>query len=92
MPHLHVLLFTENGEGGMSPTNVDEYISARIPPLVDLDDMSGEAFQSRRLRMTVCNSLLHNCNEQCRGVDGSDKCPKHYPKLFSTSTQLSGES
>jgi hypothetical protein len=95
MPHLHVLLFTDLGDTSMAREYVDNYISARVPPMVDIMNLSAEAFQQMRLRMTVGNSMLHDCNEQCGGLGDNTagkktRCNKHFPKAFSRKTELSG--
>uniref|UniRef100_A0A183C067 Helitron_like_N domain-containing protein n=1 Tax=Globodera pallida TaxID=36090 RepID=A0A183C067_GLOPA len=49
MPHIHMLLILDKRGRIVSPEQVDEYVSARIPPLPPIDDHSPEAKQQRRL-------------------------------------------
>lgn len=94
MPHIHMLVIMEKGHQITSPEQVDNYISARIPPLPPLEDQSVEADQQRRLWHLVTSCMLHDCNKACieqmpngRGF----RCKKHFPKRFSNSTVLSSD-
>jgi hypothetical protein len=71
-----------------TPDQVDQYISARIPALPPLDDLSPAANQQRRYWHLVTTNLLHDCNQMCGGDKGT--CSKHFPKPFSDRTELSG--
>jgi hypothetical protein len=89
MPHIHLLLILDKDHRITTPEQVDQYVSARIPPLPEMDDLSPEANQQRRLWHTVTTSMLHDCNKACEGRI-PDKCNKYFPKEFSAHTVLSG--
>uniref|UniRef100_A0A914I8I8 ATP-dependent DNA helicase n=1 Tax=Globodera rostochiensis TaxID=31243 RepID=A0A914I8I8_GLORO len=86
MPHIHMLLILDKGGRIISPEQVDEYVSARIPTLPPIDDHSPEANQQRRLWHNVTTMMLHDCNAAC--LEGSN-CRKHFPKPYSDRTELS---
>lgn len=95
MPHLHLLLILDKRSRITTPDQVDQYISARIPPLPSRDDTSPAADQARRLHYYVTTMMLHDCNAACleqRTVDGVVKtiCNKHFPKPYSDQTEISG--
>ena len=87
MPHIHALLILHKDARIESPSQVDEYICARIPPLPRIEDDSIAAKQQRRLWHLVTGNMLHDCNNACLD-DG--KCSKHFPKQFTPNTVLSG--
>lgn len=91
MPHMHILLILDKNDRVLGPTEVDEYICARIPPLPPIDDYSPEAFQQRRLWYHVTTLMLHDCNDACMELrNGRRVCKKYFPKPFSDVTALSG--
>ena len=49
MPHIHLLLILHKDHRFCSPTDVDDFVCARIPPLPSADDKSEEAKQQRSL-------------------------------------------
>jgi hypothetical protein len=93
MPHIHLLLISDPDHRIETPKEVDEYVSARIPPLPPQDDHSPEAMQQRRLWFLVTKCMMHDCNNDCLEQSGTGvglKCKKHFPKNFSEHTELSG--
>lgn len=68
---------------------VDQFVSARIPPLPPANDLSDEAAQQRRLYYYVTSMMLHECSKACK-EQPVDKCRKHFPKPFSSQTEISG--
>lgn len=87
--HLHMLLILKKECAIKTAAQVDQYVSARIPPLPPMDDLSDEANQQRRLYHYVTTMMLHECSKACRGHP-EDKCRKHFPKSFSSQTEISG--
>ena len=90
-----MLVFTEKESKVRTAADVDQYISARIPRLVRLEDFSEEANQERRLWQTVTTSMLHDCNEMCTLIIPTSKgpimkCTKHFPKDYTPQTIISG--
>ena len=99
MPHIHMLLILDKNAKILSGEEVDEYVSARIPPLPPMDDLSPAANQARRLHYYVTQFMTHDCNKSCliqRDSNvGNDEqnytsCKKHFPKRYSDHTVISG--
>lgn len=96
MPHIHMLLFTHGDDKIVSPQQVDQYISARIPYLPEMTDMSEEAKQQRRYWSYVTGFMLHECStKMCqieKIIDGVPTlvCKKNFPKAFSDFTEIFG--
>uniref|UniRef100_A0A914I8K2 ATP-dependent DNA helicase n=1 Tax=Globodera rostochiensis TaxID=31243 RepID=A0A914I8K2_GLORO len=91
MPHIHILLILDKQGRITSPNVVDDFVSARIPPLPQMDDLTPEANQQRRLWHYVTTMMLHDCNSACTDFDeqGRPQCKKHFPKPYSDHTELS---
>jgi len=97
MPHIHMLLILEKQGRITTAEQVDQYVSARIPPLPAIEDQTYEATQQRRLWHYVTGMMLHDCNKAClekrfdrhRGEE-LDCCKKNFPKPYSEHTELSG--
>jgi hypothetical protein len=93
MPHIHLLLISDPEHRIETPKEVDEYVSARVPPLPPKDDDSPDARQQRRLWFLVTKCMMHDCNNDCLEQSTAGvglKCKKHFPKNFSDHTELSG--
>jgi hypothetical protein len=72
---------------------VDEYVSARIPPLPRMDDHSPEAMQQRRLWHLVMKNMMHDCNDECLVTAAESvqrRCNKRFPKDYHEHTEISG--
>ncbi|KAI3417970.1 C-type mannose receptor 2 [Globodera pallida] len=91
MPHIHILLILDKQGRITSPNVVDDFVSARIPPLPQMDDLTPEANQQRRLWHYVTTMMLHDCNSACTDFNeqGRPQCKKHFPKPYSDHTELS---
>jgi hypothetical protein len=89
MPHIHLLLMLKKESRIVVPSDVDQYVSARIPYLPAMDDMSIEAKQQRRLWHLVTTSMLHDCSKACKGPELTQNCNKYFPKPYSAETILS---
>ena len=95
MPHIHFLLILDKNCQISTPEQIDEYISARIPPLPPIDDMSPEACQARRLWHYVTSMMMHDCNKACQVMRNRNGivetvCSKNFPKPYADHTELSG--
>jgi hypothetical protein len=93
MPHIHLLLISDPEHRIETPKEVDEYVSARIPPLPPDEDHSPDAMQQRRLWFLVTKCMMHDCNNDCLEQSTAGvglKCKKHFPKNYSDHTELSG--
>ena len=88
MPHIHLLLIMDRDFPILTPQQVDDYVSTRIPALPEPSDQSLEAKQQRILWFLVTRFMLHDCNQMC--IQESGICRKHFPKDFSDETILSG--
>lgn len=81
LPHMHLLIFLEQGSKMLTPEDIDTAISARWP------DPETEP----KLFDTVKKCMVHGpcgaANPTARCMDNG-KCTKHYPKPFTDRTMM----
>ncbi|XP_044450928.1 uncharacterized protein [Triticum aestivum] len=79
LPHAHILIFLENGQKSLKPSQIDEIICAEIPD----NDKDPETFKA------VKNFMMHGpCGEANPKSPCMEKymCTKRFPKIFSEET------
>lgn len=91
LPHVHILLIVSDGDRLTTTDQVDNCISAEIPPDPQLAESQEEKEQRQRLQDIVITNMVHgpcgaaNPRSPCM-EDG--KCTKKYPKEFKRYTVL----
>ena len=92
LPHVHVLVILTDDDRLTTSAEVDNVISAELPPDPDIfPDGSDQKEQAERLQEIILRNMVHgpcgkeNPDSPCM-VDG--KCSKNYPKKFNSRTVL----
>ena len=95
LPHAHVLVILAEDDRINSAADVDNVISAQLPPDPELfPPGSDQRAQAQRLESIVLQNMIHgpcgklNPSSPCM-VDG--KCSKNYPKKFCEKTVINPE-
>ena len=90
LPHVHILVMLSQEDRMSHSSDVDNVISAQLPPDPSLfEEGSDEQKQAKRLQTIVLKSMIHgpcgklNPKSPCM-EDG--KCTKGYPKAFCSKT------
>ena len=96
LPHAHILVILTDDDRISCSADVDNTISAQLPPDPDLfPEGSDERAQAKRLENIVLQNMIHgpcgpsNPSSPCM-VDG--KCSKKFPKKFCDKTIISADS
>ena len=94
LPHIHLLLILDEKDRPTTPAQVDDVITAELPP--DPDTLPAEQQdQATRLDKLVLSNMIHgpcgklNPRSPCM-VDG--QCSKHFPKPFCQNTFIDPDS
>ena len=95
LPHVHILVMLSQEDRMSHSSDVDNVISAQLPPDPSLfEEGSDEQKQAKRLQTIVLKSMIHgpcgklNPKSPCM-EDG--KCTKGYPKAFCSKTVVNPE-
>ena len=84
LPHCHILLILNEQDRLHTAHDVDQVITAELPPDPNTFPVGPQREQARLLEQFVVNNMVHNCTEVCR-QQGSE-CQKGFPKQYSAVT------
>ena len=91
LPHSHILVILEKNDRLASSSDVDDVISAELPPDPQDFPQGPQQDQGHRLEKIILQNMVHGpCGKCPCMVDG--KCSKGYPKNFASKTIVNQDS
>ncbi|KAK1383681.1 hypothetical protein POM88_021416 [Heracleum sosnowskyi] len=84
LPHAHIVLWLGTGDKLLTPTDIDDVISAEIPD--KLTDPVGYNAVSQFMMHGPCGAANPKCPCMSNGI-----CTKHYPKAFRDNTAVDSD-
>lgn len=81
LPHCHILLITDTHYRLHTSEDVDNVISAELPPNPNSYPVGPQQEQAKRLEKLVLQNMVQTCSSLCKTED-SNNCSKFFPNDF----------